>query len=397
MGIKQWVLTDHSCGLWIENLHLDENDIGIPNCRVNKCQLHGGLSDEVDIIKITCGETELVVIPTRGMSIRKAAYKGMQLGWKSPVRGPVHPKFIIPGERGGLGWLRGFDEWIVRCGLDSNGAPGIDTVPDNNGNPISIQLDLHGKIANMPAHYVELIADTDREILQIKGIVDEAALFHPSFSLSTSITLTPASSRITIADKIDNNQSTPAELELLYHCNFGPPFMNKNSRIAFPFHSIAPRDLRACDNMGKTEEEALNYISSCLGPTKGFIEQVYFCKPASRSNDSATLAALIDPKANHAAVIRYDSTQLPYLTLWKNTAVENDGYVVGIEPATDYPNSRTVEREEGRVVSLEPKGSYETQLMFEIADGEEAVTTILAEIAQIQDEALGKVHLNPVD
>ena len=27
MAIKEWVLTDHSCGLWVENLNLDENDM----------------------------------------------------------------------------------------------------------------------------------------------------------------------------------------------------------------------------------------------------------------------------------------------------------------------------------------------------------------------------------
>ena len=247
------------------------------------------------------------------------------------------------------------------------------------------------------AYYVKLIADTEREILQIQGIVDESALFHPSLSLKTSITVSPHSSRITVADTIVNNQSTSAELELLYHCNFGPPFMNENSRIVLPFHSIAPRDQRACENIGNTKEEALTKITSCPGPTKGYIEQVYFCKPASLPDDSATLAALVNSKAEHAAVIRYNSAQLPCLTLWKNTASENEGYVVGIEPATDYPNCRPVEREAGRVISLSPGESYTTQLMFEIAEGEEAVTNVLAEIAQIQDEASGEINLTPIE
>ena len=39
-----------------------------------------------------------------------------------------------------VGWSisNGFDEWIVRCGLDSNGAPGTDTIVDNNGNPVPV-------------------------------------------------------------------------------------------------------------------------------------------------------------------------------------------------------------------------------------------------------------------
>ena len=30
------------------------------------------------------------------------------------------------GEPSGLGWLDGFDELLVRCGLESNGAPEFD-------------------------------------------------------------------------------------------------------------------------------------------------------------------------------------------------------------------------------------------------------------------------------
>ena len=50
----------------------------------------------------------------------------MELGWKSPVHGPVHPNFVPLNEPSGLGWLDGFDELFVRCGLESNGAPDFD-------------------------------------------------------------------------------------------------------------------------------------------------------------------------------------------------------------------------------------------------------------------------------
>ena len=54
------------------------------------------------------------------------SYDGEAIGWKSPIAGPVHPSLVSLGEPSGLGWLDGFDEFIVRCGLESNGAPDFD-------------------------------------------------------------------------------------------------------------------------------------------------------------------------------------------------------------------------------------------------------------------------------
>ena len=221
--MRQWTLSDHAAGVWVEALDLGPAELGMPDCRVTKRRLRGGLSDGVDLVQVTCGELTFAILPTRGMGLWRGSFRGLDLGWQAPVHGPVHPAYVVSGERGGLGWLRGFDEWVVRCGLDSNGAPGPDTVLDNNGNPITVQLDLHGRIANTPAHYVSVIADPAQEVLQVTGHVAESALFHPLLELQTTISVTPGSSRITVADSVINRQATPAELELLYHCE---PFLS---------------------------------------------------------------------------------------------------------------------------------------------------------------------------
>ena len=385
--MRQWTLTDHAAGVWVETLDLGPAELGLAGCRVTKRRLRDGLSDGVDLLQVTCGELTFAVLPTRGMGLWRGRYRGLDLGWQAPVRGPVHPCYVAPGERGGLGWLRGFDEWVVRCGLDSNGAPGADTVPDNNGNPITVQLDLHGKIANLPAHYLTVTADPAQEVLQVTGHVAESALFHPLLELRTTISVTPGSSRITLADSVHNLQATPAELELLYHCNFGPPFLEPGSRVAAPFTAMAPRDARAQEDVGTAAE--------CLGPTAGYVEQVYFFQPAARPGDGASLAALVSADASRAAVVRFDCRQLPCLTLWKNTAAAEQGYVVGIEPATNYPNTRAVERAGGRVVRLPPGARYDAQVMLEAAVGAEAVAAVTAEIDQIQATAAGTVHQQP--
>ena len=52
---------------------------------------------------------------------------------ESPVEEIVHPKYIDLESRGGLGWLEGFNEWMVRCGLEFAGHPGEDTTNTGAG------------------------------------------------------------------------------------------------------------------------------------------------------------------------------------------------------------------------------------------------------------------------
>jgi len=72
----------------------------------------------------------------------------------SPVRGPVHPAFVPLWEPSGLGCLSGFDEVVVRCGLESNGS----AVFDGDG---KIVHSAHGRIAKTPDHKVEVTIDCD--------------------------------------------------------------------------------------------------------------------------------------------------------------------------------------------------------------------------------------------
>src|SRR5690606_20382063 len=97
------------------------------------------------------GEFAYSIVPTRGMSLWRGNYRGNYLGWRAPITGPVHPKYVQLPDRGGLGWLAGFDELLVRCGLAFNGPPGEDIWTDAQGNTHRQQLTLHGRVANLPA------------------------------------------------------------------------------------------------------------------------------------------------------------------------------------------------------------------------------------------------------
>ncbi len=381
-----WVLTDCERNIYVESIFLGHEELAVPDCTVSKRTLRGGLRDGVDIIEVNNGALSFSVLPTRGMGIWRGEYRGAALGWNAPISGPVHPKFVNLHDRGGLGWLYGFDEWICRCGLDSNGSPGEDVVLDNNGNPARVQLTLHGKIANLPAHFVEIRSEPADGSVSIVGHVDESALFCPGLRMKSTVTTWPLSNRLRITDEIVNLKGTVSELEVLYHCNFGQPFLGKGSRLLAPVREAAPRDPRAA--------EGVDEIDTYLGPTPGYIEQVYFYE-LHAGDDARSLVALENARGDQAAVLRFDTRQLPYFTQWKNTVAASDGYVTGLEPGTNFPNLKTVERERGRVHRLAPGASRTCALEIEVHVGADDVRRVRDKIAGLQRRGAPVVHRSP--
>ena len=75
---------------------------------------------------------------------------------------------------------------------------------------------------------------------------------------------------------------------------------------------------------------------------------------------------------------------MPYFTLWKNTAATPDGYVIGLEPATNYPNAKSVERDAGRVITLNGGETQHCDLTIAIHDTKDGVQAAEREIGQMK-------------
>ncbi len=393
--LKSWILTDTAAGVWRDSFACSSSDFAqkfSAPWSIRKRTLRGGKQEGVDLIEVDNGALAFSILPTRGMGLWRGQYHRLgaplgdvlPLGWRSPVRGPVHPKLVNLMDRGGLGWLDGFDEWIVRCGLHSNGPPGHD--------PASGQfLPLHGRIANQPAHYVEVQVELGEldppHQLRIIGQVDEATLFFANLQLTTTISSTPGSNRLVIRDEIQNRASKPAELQVLYHCQFGPPFLGEGSRVRAPIREVLPRNARAA--------EGIDRYDIYTGPVCGYVEQVYFYHLLTDQQDR-TLALLHDDRREKGVALRFNKTELPHFIVWKNTAAEADGYVTGLEPATNLPNFKSFEREHGRVIPLPPGGTYSCSLAIEVHDTPAGVTRVLQEIDALQGQIKPVVHSQPV-
>lgn len=372
-----------TCQLFESQLFAVESDyITIPDelhgFKVERLKLHGGKQEGVELLVIDNGLIQVRLIPIRGMSVldvRDSKTGEVVLGWKSPVKEVVHPKFIQLESRGGLGWLEGFNEWMVRCGLEFAGHPGTDEFTTNTGDTGTLTLTLHGKIGNIPASSVKVFTSDHGKRLHVQGTVYESFFYGPKLKLETELSVTRGKSEIEFNDRVTNLGASVQEFQLIYHMNFGSPILEEGAKVIVPIKKIEPMNDQAA--------KAINRHATYEGPTQGFIEEVFLIHPYA--NDAGTSLALLHDKAKkRGAVIKYNVNQLPYLTIWKNTTALEDGYVTGIEPATGFPFNRKVERKFDRVPKLKPGQSRSFSIITTILNSNDEIAESIQTVKSIQ-------------
>ena len=130
MAVREDVLTNAESELWLKDFRVSAQDHlkleGSADWSITKRTLQGGPSANIDVVTMDNGMLSVEVLPTRGMGFWKGAFRGTNLGWQSPVRFPVHPRLVNLANERGTGWLRGFNEWMCRCGLESIGPASSD-------------------------------------------------------------------------------------------------------------------------------------------------------------------------------------------------------------------------------------------------------------------------------
>jgi hypothetical protein len=354
---------------------------------VRKYRLHGGKQEGVDVIVVDNGKLQVAVCPTRGMGLLWATLGDVRLGWDSPVKETVHPMYVHLQSRGGLGWLEGFNEFACRCGLEWSGHPGTDEFVNNVGERAKMDLTLHGKLANLPASEVEVVVQRQAPYrIAVRGRVDERMFYGPKLELWTELSTEPGSNSFRISDRLTNRGADEQEFQLLYHVNFGKPLLGAGATMVAAIERITPFNARAAEGIGAHDRYE--------APKLGFVEQVYKIKPAADAQ-GRTMAMLKNAAGDRAASLEFNVHELPFLTQWKNTNAEAEGYVTGIEPGTSFPHNRRIERAKGRVPKLAAGASRTFHVDFAVHVGAQEVEAAAKRVAAIQGDRKPQVDAQP--
>jgi len=272
------------------------------------------------------------VLLDRAMDVGFAEHSGRPLAW-------LHPALGGPGlyDPYGYGWLRTFGGGLVTtCGLTFFGQPEQDGAE---------QLGLHGRISHSPAECVRVTTEQrgDEYVLEVEGVVRQAALFGENLSLTRRISTRLGADSLLIEDVVRNEGFRPTPHMILYHCNLGFPVVAPGAELLVEGEWVRPRDAAA--------EAGLSEHARFGSPVAGYAEQVFFHKPKPDA-DGLVRAAIVNRALGFGAYVEYREAELPCLAQWK---MQGEGeYVCALEPANQWETPRARLGEEGRLAHLAP-------------------------------------------
>ena len=315
------------------------------------CTMLEGRGGGCKAIEVVTGSgLAFTVLQGKCLDLFDFRYKGVNLSFIAKV-GLTAPQYYNPHNefphyfQGGM---------LATCGLRNAGAGGEDE---------GEQHTLHGRIGNTPAENVGVYCgwEGDEYQMTISGEMREAALFKENLVLRRKISTSLGSSCIKISDRVDNDICDPEALMLLYHINFGFPFLGPGLRLMLPRGTkTRPRDEEAAKGMSR--------FRTFEPPTDGYREQCFYHDmPALPGGETCVL--LRNDELGLGVYVRYNVNQLPVMTQWKCMA--SGDYALGIEPATCHVEGKAKERRMGMLKFLEPFGSVSFVLELGVLEGQE--------------------------
>ena len=130
---------------------------------------------------------------------------------------------------------------------------------------------------------------------------------------------------------------------MLYHINFGYPFLNESAEVFIPAVKSVPADLSYQDDEFTRVEP----------PQAGYSERVFFHSLKADTSKS-TMAGIFSTVGEGAfgVMIRFNRDELPMLTQWKQLGQQD--YVMGLEPGTNTSRGVKTVSENEKVFMLAP-------------------------------------------
>jgi hypothetical protein len=325
---------------------------------------------------------EFWVLVDRAFDIAKCQFRGIELGWQSPV-GVRAPWFHEVNDERGASFLRSFSGFLVTCGLDHTGAPYHDTAnryfaADRTG----IDQPLHGRISATPGELVAYGHEWrgDHCMLFCEGIVRQVAVFGEHLVLTRRYETELGSSSFVVRDHVRNHSFFLTPHMLLYHINLGFPLLDNGAELILPTQGIrwAFRDATS---------EGIGYRFQ-QGPRRDCGEQVYVHKVREDADGNVRAALINRNLADHelGLAVEFNVKQLPYLIQWQN--FQAGSYSVAIEPSTCHALGRPHAEANGELAWLNHGEERVYELRISILSGPNEISRFENAVRQIVPDIL---------
>lgn len=306
-------------------------------CSAKKLTFSEGVSKGLDVVDIhSGGGLDYQILAGRGMGVGRASYRGVPICWISPME-EVAPAFYNPQ---GEAWLETFGGgMITSCGLTNVGGP---TVVDG------LNVGLHGRLSHIPANDVSITKEWVYDSYQIKvsGYMTDACVMGHNFQIKRTYIIKMGTNEIHFYDEIKNCGDRREPLFVLYHLNFGYPFVSENTKITIDDRIGHPK---VKDNSYFDKRDSWQEFSK---PQNNISELVYYHTLEKKNNNSNIVIENQFDDLKLKAEISFPLDSLNHLVEWKMLGEKN--YILGIEPGNTFASGRDYSFKNNDVEYLDP-------------------------------------------
>ena len=294
-----------------------------------------GRAKGLDALQFYNGVLDFTVLKNRCMDIGDMRYKGMNMTFlaKSGLMAPqIFDLDNCLDQQSGL--MGGF---LFTCGLSNAG------IRCEEGD---IKYPFHGQIRSAPAENCNYgVDDEDGIKLYAQGKMSEAVLQAIHLSLKRRIETSYMRAGFTITDVITNESYRDEPVLLIYHINYGWPFLDEGTRV------IIPTDAERREAMGAPVDNA---------------EELVLAHDVKADENGTVVCRVENKKLGIGASLTYSKNELPCFGEWRSEA--SGDYVTGFEPGLCGVEGREALLKNGKARILKPGEKIVTHLSFDFYD-----------------------------
>ncbi len=257
--------------------------------------------EKVDTLHLCTDDLQITVIPQRALDIYELSYRNSGISYTDYQAKIVSKGFCETGSENFSTHF--FAGMLTTCGLIQSGRPCQES---------GRKFGLHGCISNTPT--IQLHTEILEDRVVVHGVIEEHHPEGESMQLVRYITL-HQDNWIEIADTVKNIGESITPFMLMYHINFGAPFLSKNLQVSIPFSYIEDRDT----GLPVPPSDILEIKPQAIGIS----EKVYYTKA-----DMSSGARLFDPISGRECHLTAEGTS--WVGIWENFV--EGAYAFGIEP-----------------------------------------------------------------
>lgn len=312
---------------------------------VRQSTVQEGRANGLRTVEVKNDDMRFLVMGDKALDVAELEYKGINISFTSKPGLNGRNQFDTHGEEALRSIMGGL---FFTCGLQNICGP-----CETDG----VEYPMHGRIRTTPAEHLcsDAYWDGNDYVLEVKGEMRESHLFGTNLVLRRTIRSVFGSGKIEIIDEVENQTGEEADLMLMYHCNFGYPFLRPGTRLVLPSKAVKGREAWS--------DEHLNCWQTAGAPIDGETEYVYLHELAEDAAGNS-FAAIVSDELGFGVRLDFDRKVQPHFMEWMS--MKTGDYVIGLEPSNSSVYGRKYHEAQGTMHRIAPYAKETYRLSFTI-------------------------------